>query len=140
MPDTYKDLVTIMKTNPAPVPQQDAAIQSRQLEELYRLMEIEPDEVEDEWLVLSRMRDICKERQYLTARNKLQQRDIEKLTRYLDLLQHDVLAVERSRAWRLGFRIVATLKSLTGRPAGRHVFGNVHRTLGYYHHWKKSRD
>lgn len=111
-----------------------------QLEELYQLMDIDPDDIEDDWYVMNRMRDICKEKVYLAKRNQLLQRDVEKLTRYLDQLQHDVTAIEHSRAWRMGLMVVSTLKMALGRTAGRNVFANVHRTFGFYHHWKKSRD
>lgn len=119
----------------------DDTIRSRaQLEELYQLMDIDPDNIEDDWYVMNRMRDICKEKAYLLKRAQLLQRDIEKLTRYLDQLQHDVTAIEHSRSWKLGLMIVSTLKLVLGRNAGRNVFATVHRTFGFYHHWKKSRD
>lgn len=69
-----------------------------------------------------------------------QQRDIEKLVMYMEQLQHDIIAVEQSRAWRIGYKIMAYMKSATGRKPGRYAFANIHRVLTIYHHWKKARD
>lgn len=127
-----------MKPQPSLNP--EPAIVHTQLEQLYQLMDVDFEQVGDEQYVLLRMREVCEERNQLKLRNVMLQRDIEKLTHYLDQLQYDTMAIERSYAWRIGFKAVTTLKKLTGRTGARHAFTSVHRTLTLYHHWKKSRD
>ena len=68
------------------------------------------------------------------------QRDVARLTRYLDRLEHDICAVESSRAWRIGYQIMHTAKRLLGRSTQGDGFKAIHETLELYHHWKKARD
>lgn len=118
----------------------ETVIARAQLEHLYQLMRVDPEQADDEQHVFSKMREACEERDHLQHQLNMSERNIEKLTHYLDMLQHDVIAIEQSRAWRIGFRLVSFLKSLTGRAASRYGFSAIHRTFTLYHHWKKSRD
>ena len=94
----------------------------------------------NEDIIRERVETICVERDLLRSENALLKRDMQKLMSYLDQLQHDVIAVEESRAWRWGYYAMAYLKAALGRKPGRYAFANIHRVLTVYHHWKKARD
>lgn len=108
-----------------------------ELSALYRVMNL--DDNADDAAVMRRMREICDERERLKISTDLQERDVQRLCQLLDLLQHDIIAVEQSRAWKIGSKQMALLKSLLGHSPSRHAFANIHRLLTVYHHWKKSR-
>lgn len=90
--------------------------------------------------VLHAVQTLVDEQQALKMKNEYLERDIERMARYLDQMQHDVLNIEQSRAWKLGLKIVRTAKRLLGRNAPDPVFDDIHRLFNTYHHWKKSRD
>jgi hypothetical protein len=69
-----------------------------------------------------------------------QARDIARLSRYIEQMHHDILAVESSRAWRIGYGLMALAKRLLGRNRGGDSFASIHDTYSRYHHWKKTRD
>lgn len=112
--------------------------------ELVQLLGLEPDDIDAGDTIADVIYPaVCTLVQdYRTLQNQqiLLQRDIDKLVRYMEQLQHDIIMVEESRAWRIGFKIMRVLKAALGRPIGRHAFTNIHRILTIYHHWKKARD
>lgn len=112
--------------------------------ELIQLLGLEPENIHpDDRLCDILYPAVCalvQDNRSLQHQQILLQRDINKLVRYLEQLQHDIIMVEESRAWRIGFKIMRVVKAALGRPVGRHAFTNIHRVLTIYHHWKKARD
>ena len=94
---------------------------------------------DDEKAIRKAITVLIRENETLHIRNDYLERDIERVSRYLDQLQHDVSAIEHSRAWKIGFGIVSLLKRLLGRKPSDPIFGNIRKQLDTYHHWKKSR-
>ncbi len=112
--------------------------------ELVQLLGLEPDDIDESDtiadVIYPAVCTLVQDHRALINQQILLQRDMDKLVRYLDQLQHDIIVIEESRAWRIGFKIMSVLKTAMGRPVGRHAFTNIHRILTIYHHWKKARD
>lgn len=93
----------------------------------------------DEETVIKAVKELLDKRQEMQLTIDYLERDIDRIARYIDQLQHDVTAIEYSRAWRLGYGIVSFLKRMTGRRASDPIFDDINRMFSTYHHWKKSR-
>ncbi len=72
-------------------------------------------------------------------RYEILERDMARLMRYIEQMHHDITAVESSRAWRIGYRVMSIIKRCLGRPIGSDSFASIHTTYSKYHHWKKTR-
>jgi len=88
--------------------------------------------------MIQRMHDICAERDRLTHHCVRLTRDNKRLASYLDRLQFQILAIESSRAWKVGYALMRSVRALLGRPSGHAAFAEIHRVFTLYHHWKKA--
>jgi hypothetical protein len=111
----------------------------QELQALYVLMNIDPASPPADAMLIRHMREICAERNELKMQTTVLRRDVDRLVSYLEQLQYHIIAIEESRAWKLGLAIMRTARSVLGRSPARHGFVEIHRILTIYHHWKKAR-
>lgn len=78
--------------------------------------------------------------QTLDEEDYLQNKDIQRLKDYLEQMIHDIQSIQRSRAWRLGYRIMSLAKRVLGRQTSGDGFAHIDAVIERYHHWKKARD
>ncbi|MCI5049740.1 MAG: hypothetical protein MRY32_05345 [Rickettsiales bacterium] len=114
-----------------------AEIINLQEQDLLQLLDIKNDDPET---VVRAVRKLKEQQTELEIKNDYLERDIERVVRYLERMQHDIFAIEHSVAWRIGFRLVSFVKRILGRKSGNPIFANLRKQLETYHHWKKSRD
>ena len=93
----------------------------------------------DEETVKKAVKELLDTRQEMQMKIDYLERDIDRIARYIDQLQHDVTSIEYSRAWQIGFKIVSLVKRSTGRNVSDPIFEDIKRMFNTYHHWKKSR-
>jgi len=93
----------------------------------------------DEETVKKAVKELLDTRQEMQMKIDYLERDIDRIARYIDQLQHDVTSIEYSRAWQIGFKIVSLVKRATGRNVSDPIFEDIKRMFNTYHHWKKSR-
>jgi len=101
--------------------------------------EAAPKEVESPEVLRQHILRLEADKQEMQVKIDYLERDIDRIARYFDQLQHDVQSIEHSTAWRLGYGLVAILKKLMGRRSTSPIFETIHGQLTIYHHWKKSR-
>jgi FtsZ-binding cell division protein ZapB len=94
--------------------------------------------LQDVELLQEMIEELQEENEELHIHNRMLQRDRERLVHYFEELYGNVKAVERSRAWRIGYRVMGIVKRLLGRKSGVHAFTNIDKLYVTYHHWKKS--
>ena len=70
----------------------------------------------------------------------LENKDMQRLQDYLDQMIHDIRSIQHSRAWRIGYTLMACAKRLLGRKANGDGFTHIDAVIERYHHWKKARD
>lgn len=105
------------------------------LDEVYQHFGIAPDADNAAQQLLNAIRD-----QDVTHAQAQLERDVERLTCYLEQLQHDVEQIERSRAWRLGYKLMSFLKRLLGRKTSQDGFAHIDTIFEQFDHWKRARD
>lgn len=115
-----------------------AAVSDPELHALYIAMEMDPAAPPPDEEMIQRMHEICAQRDQLKHRCEMLERDTIRLASFLDRLQFQILAIESSRAWKIGYGLMRTARSVLGRSAGHPAFAEIHRLFTLYHHWKKA--
>ncbi|MFO1243206.1 MAG: hypothetical protein U1E36_08455 [Rickettsiales bacterium] len=94
----------------------------------------------DPLLLKQKLREVITDNQILVEKINARDKDVRKLSEYVETLLHHTRAIERSRAWWLGSTITGWVRILLGYGRRTWVFKDCERIATMYHHWKKARD
>lgn len=118
-----------------------APMDEKQLDDdLAYILGYDIDHTLDPLLVKQKLREVISDNQILVEKINARDKDVRKLSEYVETLLNHTKAIERSRAWWLGSMITGWVRILLGYGRRNGVFKDCERIATMYHHWKKARD
>lgn len=118
-----------------------APMDEKQLDDdLAYILGYDIDHTLDPLLVKQKLREVISDNQILVEKINARDKDVRKLSEYVETLLSHTKAIERSRAWWLGSLITGWVRILLGYGRRSGVFKDCERIATMYHHWKKARD
>lgn len=109
-------------------------------EDLAYILGYDIDHTLDPLLVKQKLREVIHDNRILIEKIHAREKDVRKLSEYVETLLHHTKSIERSRAWRIGSTVTGWVRILLGYGRRTWVFKDCERIATMYHHWKKARD